>query len=134
MKLFWAQQIWMNLHLNITMIVSTVQQNLPCKIYMRISLNLYVWICFYKYNCKHCSTKYSLQNLHENFHIFFKNEFAFKYKYNCKYCSANFPQKATFKYIYEKRIMDILTSLQYKPLSNINRSEKWGKKNTNRGL
>ena len=43
-----------------------------------------------------------------------------------------FQQKATLAY--EKRIMDILTSLQYKPLSNINRSEKWGKKNTNREL
>ena len=105
-------------------------QNLHENFIKSLCMNLLL----YKYNCKHCSTKYSLQNLHENFHIFFKNEFAFKYKYNCKYCSANFPQKATFKYIYEKRIMDILTSLQYKPLSNINRSEKWGKKNTNRGL
>ena len=34
----------------------------------------------------------------------------------------------------EKRFMELLTSLQYKPLYNINRSEKWGKKNTNRGL
>ena len=43
----------------------------------------------YEYNCKYCSTKYSLQNLHENFDIFFMNQFAFKYEYNCKYCSAN---------------------------------------------
>ena len=28
----------------------------------------------------------------------------------------------------EKRFMELLTSLQYKPLYNINRSEKWGKK------
>ena len=34
----------------------------------------------------------------------------------------------------EKRFMELLTSLQYKPLYNINRSEKWGKKNKNRGL
>ena len=28
----------------------------------------------------------------------------------------------------EKRFKELLTSLQYKPLYNINRSEKWGKK------
>ena len=42
----------------------------------------------YKYNCKYCSTKSSLQNLHANLYIFFMNELAFEYEYNCKYCSA----------------------------------------------
>ena len=36
-------------------------------------------------------------------------------------------------WFHEKRFTKILTALQYKPLWNINRSEKWGKKNTNRG-
>ena len=44
-------------------IVSIVQQNLPCKIYMKTSIFL------------------------------FMNEFAFEYEYNCKFCSANFPTK-----------------------------------------
>ena len=35
-----------SLWMNLTIIVSIVQQNLPCKVYMRISLNLYEWICF----------------------------------------------------------------------------------------
>ena len=52
----------------------------------------------YKYNCKYCSTKSSLQNLHENFNNFFMNEFAFKYEYNCKYCLVFSQQKAIFKY------------------------------------
>ena len=34
----------------------------------------------------------------------------------------------------EKRIMQVQTALQYKPLYNINRSEKQGNKYTNRGL
>ena len=34
----------------------------------------------------------------------------------------------------QKSFLYIQTALQYKPLYNINRSEKWGKKNTNRGL
>ena len=34
----------------------------------------------------------------------------------------------------EKIFKEILTSLQYKPLYNINLIEKWGKINTNRGL
>ena len=34
----------------------------------------------------------------------------------------------------QKSFLVIPTALQYKPLLNINRSEKWGKINTNRGL
>ena len=33
----------------------------------------------------------------------------------------------------EKKNHEILVALQYKPLYNISRSEKWGKKNTSRG-
>ena len=32
----------------------------------------------------------------------------------------------------EKKNHEILAALQYKPLYNISRSEKWGKKNTSR--
>ena len=34
----------------------------------------------------------------------------------------------------QKSFFVIQTALQYNPLLNINRSEKWGKINTNRGL
>jgi hypothetical protein len=57
------------------------------------SFNLYEFAFKYKYDSKYCSTKSSLQNLHENGDTSLWmnfNEFAFKYKYNCKYGSANF--------------------------------------------
>jgi hypothetical protein len=34
----------------------------------------------------------------------------------------------------KKKNHEILTALHFKPLYNINRTEKWGKKYTNRGL
>ena len=34
----------------------------------------------------------------------------------------------------EKKNYELLAALQYKPLYNISRSEKWVKKNTSRGL
>ena len=37
-------------------------------------------------------------------------------------------KKETVDFEAQKSFLKILTSLQYKPLSNINRSEKWGKK------
>ena len=40
--------LWMNLlwNVNINIIVSIVQQNLLCQIYMKMALHLYEWICF----------------------------------------------------------------------------------------
>ena len=58
---------FMNSLLNIAINVSIVQQNQSCKTYMRIC---YIFInefaLEYNYNCKYCSTKSTLQNLHEN--------------------------------------------------------------------
>ena len=45
----------------------------------------------YKYNCKYCSSKSSLQNLHENFDIFFMNIIV-------SIVQPTFQQKATFNY------------------------------------
>ena len=41
--------LWMNLlwNVNINMIVSIVQQNVLCQIYMKMALHLYEWICFW---------------------------------------------------------------------------------------
>ena len=50
--------------LDLSMNVSIVQQNLPCKIY----ISVLVWLSSlqnqYKYECMHCSEKTSLQSLH----------------------------------------------------------------------
>jgi hypothetical protein len=37
-------------------------------------------------------------------------------------------------FLLQKKNHEILTALHYKPLYNISRSEKWGKKYTSRGL
>ena len=39
-----------------------------------------------------------------------------------------------FDDVLEKRNHETLTALHYKPIYNINRSEKWDRKYTNRGL
>ena len=38
------------------------------------------------------------------------------------------------KRLHAKKNHEMLTAMQYKPLYNINRCEKWSKKYTNRGL
>ena len=43
--------LWMNLLLNINIIVSIVQQNFPCKIYIQ---SLFAFKC----NCNYCSAKF----------------------------------------------------------------------------
>jgi hypothetical protein len=102
--------IFMNLLLNISVLFN--------KIYIAkftwnvgfMSLLLKIW----NYNCKHCSSNSSLQNLHLILWIryIFMNEFAFKYKYNCKYCST----KSFLQNLHENGV----TSLWMNLLLNIN--------------
>ena len=51
-----------NLHLNIDINVSIVQQNFPCKICMRIGFYSYEFVFKYRCKCKYCLAKSSLQN------------------------------------------------------------------------
>ena len=71
------------------MIVSNAQQNLPCK----ICIGSYQFASKCNYNCKYCSSKSSLQTLHEFWRYIF---IAFEWKCNCKYCLALSEKKATF--------------------------------------
>ena len=59
---------FINLLLNITITVSIVKQNLLCKIYRKRAFYIFLneFAFKFKYNCKYCSTKSSLQNLQEN--------------------------------------------------------------------
>ena len=77
------------------------------------------WFCFmnsllnkHNYNCKYCSTKSTLQNLHEYVVIsIFMNEIAFHFNYNCNYCST----MPTLQNLHE----NFITSLWMKLLLNI---------------
>ena len=52
----------------------------------------------YKYNCKHCSTKSSLQNLHENLGKFLWMSLLLNMNIIVSIVQQTFQQKATFKY------------------------------------
>ena len=42
--------------------VSNAQKNTPCKICINVAFNLYEFAFEYRYECKDCSAKLSLQN------------------------------------------------------------------------